>query len=187
MKKQLILILSVCLLLAGCGWFQSSQPNETGTPAAESDQPDGGSDRVLPTGENEPTQNPNEPVSSGPIQPSTDGETFLQPVDEPTANDNAAENESFRDVKVTKDGEDSYTVTGQARVFEGVVHYVVEDGHNELLTGQVLAAKGAPEWSSFTISFQVKKAEPNSTLILYLFEKSAKDGSVRNGLPLPLP
>jgi len=186
-KKRLILILSVCLLLGGCGFLQSSQPNETEAPAANGGEPGGVNDRVPPTGENEPAQHPDEAESPGQRQPSAAGETSGQPSDEAAADDNASGNESFREVEVTKDGEDSYTVTGQARVFEGVVHYVVEDGHNELLTGQVLAKKGAPEWSDFAITFQVTKAEPNSTLIVYLFEKSAKDGSRRNELPIPLP
>lgn len=96
-------------------------------------------------------------------------------------------NDIFQDVSVMKVSGDTYTVKGKARVFEAVVDYVVEDGHNELAKGSVMASQGAPEWGDFEFTVTVKKARENSTLTLILFETSAKDGSRRMELPISLP
>jgi glucose/arabinose dehydrogenase len=97
------------------------------------------------------------------------------------------ENEIFQEVTVKKIKDGEYLVRGKARVFEAMVDYVVEDGHNELTKGSVMADQGAPEWGNFQFTLQVKKAEANSTLMLILYETSAKDGSRRLELPIPLP
>ncbi|WP_367643857.1 Gmad2 immunoglobulin-like domain-containing protein [Brevibacillus brevis] len=49
------------------------------------------------------------------------------------------------------------------------------------------ASTAAPDWGDFTHTLKVKKAEPNSTLTLILFETSMKDGSRRMELIIPLP
>lgn len=77
-------------------------------------------------------------------------------------------NDIFKDVTVTKKGEDTFEVKGKAQVFEAVAHYVVEDGHNELTEGSVQTSAGAPAWGDFTFTLKVKKAEPNTKLMLVL-------------------
>jgi hypothetical protein len=96
------------------------------------------------------------------------------------------ENDRFQGVTVKKTKEDTYEVKGKARVFEGVVHYVVEDGHNELAAGFTQASAGGPEWGDFQFTLSVKKENPNTSLTLILFEESAKDGSRTMELPVPL-
>jgi Intracellular proteinase inhibitor/Immunoglobulin-like domain of bacterial spore germination len=89
-------------------------------------------------------------------------------------------NTAFRNVKV--EGQSGkYKVTGEARVFEGSFHYTVEDGHNYLIEEQVAYVKqGAPEWSPFELNLSIptEKWPENGTLILHLYERSEKDGSV---------
>ncbi|HZG16159.1 MAG TPA: Gmad2 immunoglobulin-like domain-containing protein [Candidatus Bathyarchaeia archaeon] len=137
----------------------SAQPQQPETPAPSAEQPD-------------QVQQPSEQPPAKPTDPPTD---------------NANKNDIFQDVTVTKTGEDTYQVKGKAKIFEAVVEYVVEDGHNELASGTAQASKGAPEWGDFTIDLHVKKDQPNSTLMLILFETSAKDGSRQNELAIALP
>ncbi|KGT72726.1 sporulation protein, partial [Bradyrhizobium japonicum] len=97
------------------------------------------------------------------------------------------QNEFFKEITAKKIKEDTFEVKGKAKVFEGVLDYVVEDGHNELAEGSAKASKGAPEWGDFSFTVNVKKDTPNSTLMLILFEKSAKDGKRKGELPIALP
>ncbi|MGU4650897.1 Gmad2 immunoglobulin-like domain-containing protein, partial [Escherichia coli] len=83
--------------------------------------------------------------------------------------------------------EGQYWVMGKARVFEAVLGYVVEDGHYELAEGFANASQGAPEWGFFLFNMDVKKMNPNSTLMLVLFETSPKDGSRQHQLITALP
>ncbi|MFM1655355.1 Gmad2 immunoglobulin-like domain-containing protein [Brevibacillus sp. B_LB10_24] len=131
-----------------------------------------------PTDATEPT---NPPVAQEPGN-------NLNPQEQPTEPGSAKvyENDVFKGVTVEKEQDDTYRVKGQAKVFEGVVNYSVEDGHNVLASGSAKASKGAPEWGDFAFTVTAKKAEPNTTLILFLSEKSAKDGSSQNGLPIVL-
>ena len=96
-------------------------------------------------------------------------------------------NEAFRDVTAMKTGANTYSISGQARVYEGTVNYVVEDGHNELLKGFATAEAGGPAWGNFNFSIEVKKQRAASTLMLILFETSAMDGSRKHELPIALP
>jgi hypothetical protein len=95
-------------------------------------------------------------------------------------------NQRFRAVTVQKIGEDKYTVKGEGQIFEASFSWVVEDGHNELLSGHQMTDAGAPEWGKFSFTIEAKKARPNSTLTLILFEASAKDGSRQHQLPIVL-
>jgi hypothetical protein len=97
------------------------------------------------------------------------------------------ENEAFRILEPAPNTEvgTTFTVKGQARVFEGVLSYSFEDGHKVLAEGNVKAAAGAPEWADFefTVTFE-KPTNPVGALIFS--EKSAKDGSATHQLMLPL-
>jgi hypothetical protein len=95
-------------------------------------------------------------------------------------------NARFRNVTVVKTGEHKYSVSGEGQLFEANVEWVVEDGHNELAKGFTTANAGAPDWGSFEFTVEVKKQRENSTLMLVLFESSAKDGSRQHELPVKL-
>jgi hypothetical protein len=125
------------------------------------------------------------PISEPQTPPATEPQP-PQPAVPPTT-ETKYENERFQGVTVEKVKEDTYRVKGKAQVFEAVFNYVVEDGHNELAEGFVQTSAGAPEWGTFDFTLTAKKAEPNSTLMLILFESSPKDGRRTFELPIPLP
>lgn len=91
-------------------------------------------------------------------------------------------NKAFRNIEVTgENGE--YIVTGEARVYEGTFLYSVEDGHDYVVNETVQTInEGAPAWSKFEISISIPKEKfpNNGSLIITLYEKSAKDGSIIN-------
>lgn len=163
--KKFFLILLTAALLHGC----SSTPEAVEQPAPE----------PPPASSEPPAQQPNQPQTPAPEQE--------PPKEEQPAAETTYGNDIFQKVTVAKTGDDTFEIKGQARVFEGVFQYVVEDGHNELTEGTVNTSAGAPEWGDFTHTVKVKKAEPNSTLMLILFEVSAKDGSRQHELIIPLP
>lgn len=165
MKKFLLLLLTVGVLQGCTSSTQApASPVEPQTPPATT-QPQ------------TPSPQPETPAPAQP-QPSTE---------KPDPADGVYANDIFRNVTVTKTAQDTFEVKGQAQVFEAVVNYVVEDGHNELTQDFFQTSAGAPEWGDFSHTVKVKKAEPNSTLMLILFEVSAKDGSRRMELIIPLP
>jgi hypothetical protein len=96
-------------------------------------------------------------------------------------------NDAFCNVEVSGSG-GQYTVTGEARVFEAVMNYTVEDGHNFIVEDFYMLDEGAPSWSSFTLELDIPqvKLPDNGTLTLELFEYSAKDGSKINVISVPL-
>lgn len=95
-------------------------------------------------------------------------------------------NETFKDVLVKKTGETTYEVTGRARVFEAVYHYLVKDGNEVVTDGHGMTDAGAPEFGKFSFTIDVKKKVATESLSLVLFESSAKDGSMQHELPIPL-
>lgn len=95
-------------------------------------------------------------------------------------------NARFKDVTVKKVGKQKFQIEGKAQLFEANLGWAVEDGHNELKQGYQTTDVGAPEWGSFSFPIEVEKQRPNSTLILTLFETSAKDGSRQHELPIVL-
>lgn len=98
-------------------------------------------------------------------------------------------NSAFRNINVEKQDTGKYKVTGEARVFEGSFSYTVEDGHSYLIEETpVKVDEGAPSWSSFTIEVDIPKDQlpVNGALNLMLFERSAKDNSQVNVMPVQL-
>ncbi|WP_099362350.1 BsuPI-related putative proteinase inhibitor [Fredinandcohnia onubensis] len=91
-------------------------------------------------------------------------------------------NTAFRNVQVLgENGE--YTVTGEVRVFEATFFYAVEDGHDYVIPETLqTASEGAPAWAPFEINISIPKDKipTNGALILHLYERSAKDGSITN-------
>jgi len=95
-------------------------------------------------------------------------------------------NERFRNVTVERTDKYKFLVRGEGRIFEANFGWVVEDGHNELLKGFQMTDAGAPEWGNFNFTIDVQKKRENSTLTLFLFESSPKDGSREYELPITL-
>ncbi|HEX8269096.1 MAG TPA: Gmad2 immunoglobulin-like domain-containing protein [Flavobacterium sp.] len=95
-------------------------------------------------------------------------------------------NERFRNVTVEKLEDNKYKVSGEGQIFEASFGWVVEDGHNELKKGFAMTDAGAPAWGKFNFFIDAAKERENSTLILILFETSAKDGSRVHELPITL-
>ncbi|WP_347861195.1 BsuPI-related putative proteinase inhibitor [Salimicrobium sp. PL1-032A] len=97
-------------------------------------------------------------------------------------------NEAFRNLELN--GENgNYTVSGEARVFEGSFLYRVEDGHNELIgETPVQVDAGAPDWSEFNLEISIPESDlPDfGSLTLILYENSAKDGEPTNVNYVPL-
>ena len=96
-------------------------------------------------------------------------------------------NDRFRKVTIEKVDKHKFRVKGQAQVFEATINWSVEDGHYILKEGFVTADAGGPEWGNFDFTFEVEKADENSTLTLILFEISAKDGNQQYQLPIHVP
>lgn len=98
-----------------------------------------------------------------------------------------AENNAFRvysPLPGTEAGP-TFTVEGQARVFEAAFSWTLEDGHTILAQGHEMAEEGAPAWGHFRFDVSYKKAsQPNMMLTLFIY--SAKDGSVEHKLTIPL-
>ena len=95
-------------------------------------------------------------------------------------------NERFKEVWVEKTGEHTFLLQGKGQIFEASFNWVVEDGHRELKKGFEMTDAGAPEWGNFRFTVDVQKERENSTLILFLFESSPKDGSRQYALPVVL-
>ncbi len=95
-------------------------------------------------------------------------------------------NARFRKVTVEKTGAKTFTIKGEAQIFEANFSWIIEDGHNELQKGFEMTDAGAPEWGAFNFTVTAEKQRPNSTLMLVLFETSAKDGSRQHELGIVL-
>lgn len=95
-------------------------------------------------------------------------------------------NERFRNVTVEKLTDDTFRVKGEGQIFEANFNWIVEDGHDELKKGNEMTDAGAPEWGKFDFTIDVAKNRENSTLMLIIFESSAKDGSRQHELPIVL-
>ena len=108
-----------------------------------------------------------------------------KPKEETTTQKNYS-NETFKDVVVKKITEDSFNISGKARVFEAAFSWVIEDGHDELAKGFQMTSAGAPDWGEFSFGIRPPKGKDNSTLHIILFEASPKDGSRQDELPIPL-
>ncbi len=100
------------------------------------------------------------------------------------ANPRVYSNTRFQNVVVTRESGNVFRVKGKGQIFEASFGWVIEDGHNELKEGYTTTDAGAPEWGNFDFTVEAVKARPNSTLMLILFETSAKDGSRQHELPI---
>ncbi|MBU9713025.1 Gmad2 immunoglobulin-like domain-containing protein [Evansella tamaricis] len=98
-----------------------------------------------------------------------------------------AENEAFKiySPDPNTEVENQVIVHGFARVFEGTVHYELEDGHYLFDSGFTTTSDGTPEWGEFDIIIDLGEV-PNGYVTLILYEESAKDGSRQNEISIPL-
>jgi len=92
----------------------------------------------------------------------------------------------FRNVRVTKTGDSTFEVSGEAQVFEAAFSWVLEDDYRELKQGHQTTDSGAPAWGKFTFQLTAPRQSDNTNLQLILFEASAKDGSRQHELPIVL-
>ncbi|WP_158560270.1 Gmad2 immunoglobulin-like domain-containing protein [Paenibacillus contaminans] len=98
-----------------------------------------------------------------------------------------AENDAFRvysPVPGTKVNA-TFTVEGEARVFEAAFSWTLEDGHNILAEGHQMAEEGAPAWGRFRFDVSYKNAS-QANIMLILYVHSAKDGKAEKQLVIPL-
>ncbi|MFD1957261.1 Gmad2 immunoglobulin-like domain-containing protein [Paenibacillus thailandensis] len=98
-----------------------------------------------------------------------------------------AENDALR-LFAPKAGEEagtSFTVEGEARVFEASFGWTLEDGHNILAEGHAMADEGAPAWGKFRFEVNYREASQRH-LLLFLYTESAKDGSKEHSIIVPL-
>ena len=91
----------------------------------------------------------------------------------------AAANEAFRVFAPAEDSVvgKSFTVKGEARVFEAAFGYTFEDGHNVLAEGHAMADQGAPEWGKFELKIALNDLPTSPIGVLTIYEASAKDGA----------
>ncbi|SEN57424.1 Gmad2 immunoglobulin-like domain-containing protein [Paenibacillus sp. OV219] len=108
------------------------------------------------------------------------------PAPEPAKPAIVASNDAFRVYGPAEGSEvgKSFTVKGQARVFEAAFRFSFEDGHNVLAEGQVIADIGAPEWGNFEFIVTLDEAPTSPVGTLTIYELSAKDGSAVHALHL---
>jgi hypothetical protein len=169
MKRVVWLALSLLLGIGLGMWAATAFPLNKGDETKQD-----GLLGPFPTDQTPPaSQKPNESQSPSP-EPS--------PSEEPPYS-----NDAFRNVTVTKTGDRTYEVKGEASVFEAMFSYVVEDGHDELTSGHVQTSLGAPGWGEFSFTFTVPDRDGSVHYTLILFEPSAMDGSRTHQLVIPLP
>ena len=90
------------------------------------------------------------------------------------------ENPSFKKVELIKK-ESSYIVKGEAKVSAGCFYYTVEDGHKILVEETLVKVnKEYPNWAafSFRLNFDPSKPDGNRPLLLNLYERDLKDGTI---------
>jgi hypothetical protein len=93
------------------------------------------------------------------------------------------QNEVFKEVTVSKSNGGA-TISGKARVFEGVFQYAVISG-TEILQENHYQTDGAPAWGSFEIKID-KEHLTKEKVSIELFVYSAKDGSKTDILTIPI-
>jgi len=79
------------------------------------------------------------------------------------------------------------TLTGKARVFEGVFQYALRDASGKIWF-QSMGQAGAPDndgWRNFSVKIPIPVETPRD-LIIEVFEYSAKDGSITNLVRVPV-
>jgi hypothetical protein len=100
--------------------------------------------------------------------------------------DSTFSNESFRNVTVKKLEQNRFYISGEAKVFEATINFVVETDNKILIENFTTAEIGAPEWGKFHFTAEIDSKDFSKKLKLILFESSAEDGSRLHQLIIPL-
>lgn len=80
-----------------------------------------------------------------------------------------------------------YTVAGRSNTFEASLVVNVLDGNGEVVHEQFLTATcGSGCWGEFSTTIDASLIEPGESSI-HVFQPSAEDGSVTNGITIPIP
>ncbi|WP_152393504.1 Gmad2 immunoglobulin-like domain-containing protein [Paenibacillus guangzhouensis] len=97
------------------------------------------------------------------------------------------ENKVFRKVE-TSSPVVTFTVKGEASVFEGTYQYAVKQDGKTLAKGYGKASMGGPEWGTFSqqVSIPMNKLQGNKPLTFELFEIDQATGKVVNKLVMPI-
>lgn len=157
-KLSFYIVLAVIMILSACGTGEQRTVDENEQP----NQANGAVEAEIPSDDVE-----------------SDTETNTE-----SNGDTEADNEStaFQNIEVSgENGE--YVVKGEAKVFEGVFSYTVEDGDDYLVEEtNVTVNNGAPAWAPFEINISIPEDQlpANGTVTLELFERSAQDHSIIN-------
>lgn len=93
----------------------------------------------------------------------------------------------FRNIKVMESAV-TFTVKGEASLFEGTYQYTVKQGNKIVAKGFGTASKGGPEWGTFTqkISIPVSKLSGDKPLTVELFEVDQATGKITNKVVMPV-
>ncbi|UHA75927.1 spore gernimation protein [Paenibacillus sp. 481] len=104
-----------------------------------------------------------------------------------TPSKKVAGNKVFRQVKHVNTAM-TYTVKGEANVFEGAYQYAVKQGNTVVAKGFGEASKGGPEWGTFTqkVTVPANKLSGKQPLTLEIFEVDQADGAIKNKMTIVL-
>lgn len=140
-----------------------------------------------PSNTPKPKPQPQKPMPEPQKKPDADQPKNDENPSVPSHPDIVAENSAFRIFAPAPHATVGKTlvVKGEARVFEAVLSYSIEDGHRVLAKGHVMASKGAPEWGSFEIKITLDQVTSPAG-VLTIYEESAKDGSPIHVLNIPV-
>lgn len=96
------------------------------------------------------------------------------------------QNEAFRQVTVERSATGLCVISGEARVFEATISYVVTSGQTQLTTGYTTASRGAPDWGSFQIELDLARLHAQGQpLAITLYEASSENGRPLHELQIP--
>jgi len=104
-----------------------------------------------------------------------------------TVSNKIYKNDSFRNIMV-ETATHEYSLTGEARLFEGTYHYAVKQGDKEITTGFGTASIGAPDWGKIneTLLIPANKLSRDQPLMLELFSIDQESGKAVDIKTIPL-
>ncbi|MHA6250922.1 Gmad2 immunoglobulin-like domain-containing protein [Oceanobacillus sp. CAU 1775] len=181
-------LLFVAFFLVACGTSNEPTENEQGNadedveveePAEEEEVEEDASNEE-DTDEENTSEESEEVDNEAEESTSTEDETESEP-------QVVLENDAFRIFEPAPNSEvgNTFTVRGEARVFEAVVTYEFEDGHFILDEGIAMTDQGAPDWGEFEITISFDELS-NDHGTVFLYEQSQKDGSRQHELAIPV-
>lgn len=174
MKQKLVLIFLVISLAVGSAWAFKSLSPKTQPPQAQAQAANTG-DTNSTGGEAIPQTNPPQTSTAPP------GQT---PLFTPNLNEaNGAitiPSSVFQTARIKTPGQGALVknplvIQGQARVFEGVIKIVVQDGQTTIASKTVQTSAGAPNWGDFNVTLNIEEPKNPMGLVI-VYTNSPKDG-----------